>query len=96
MTHFEIKANGESKGLFLVMICGSQSVSQCSLILQMKQPSSLDILVKRTQWIIFLQKLADLQKKIDRRSIESTNNKTMEEFKVSDHFLGLHWYKDTF
>ncbi|XP_074634912.1 rho guanine nucleotide exchange factor 12-like isoform X1 [Acropora palmata] len=30
------------------------------------------------------QKLADLQKKIDRRSIESTNNKTMEEFKDLD------------
>ena len=32
---------------------------------------------------LLAQRLADFQRKIDRRPLESTNNKTMEEFKVS-------------
>ena len=29
-----------------------------------------------------MQRLADFQRKIDRKPLENTNNKTMEEFKV--------------
>lgn len=32
--------------------------------------------------VFLLQRLADFQRKIDRRSLENTNNKMMEEFKV--------------
>jgi len=32
--------------------------------------------------VFLLQRLADFQRKIDRKPLENTNNKMMEEFKV--------------
>lgn len=33
-------------------------------------------------WYFLVQRLADFQRKIDKRPLENTSNKTMEEFKV--------------